>query len=146
VAVERLLTNEAATVAAGRAVGALLPEGSVLLLAGELGAGKTTLIRGIAAVLDVSQPVLSPTFAIIHEYSGRLPLFHFDLYRIAAPEQLYEIGYLDYLARPGIVVIEWPDRLGELASTATHRLELEHHPDGRLLRTADFPAAVLEQL
>ena len=145
-AVERLLIGEEQTVAAGRVLGALLQAGSVLLLDGELGAGKTTLIRGIAAALNVSQRVQSPTYAIVHEYDGRLPLYHFDLYRIVSTEQLYEIGYLDYVSRNGIVVVEWPDRLGELAAQATHQLQLQHHPDGRLLMSGDFPDDCLSDL
>ncbi|MBL7032808.1 MAG: tRNA (adenosine(37)-N6)-threonylcarbamoyltransferase complex ATPase subunit type 1 TsaE [Candidatus Delongbacteria bacterium] len=139
-AVEQLLTDEEQTISAGRCLGRLLSPGSLLLLEGELGAGKTTLIRGIAAALGVSQRVQSPTFDILHEYDGRLPLFHFDLYRLVAPDQLFEIGFFDYIAREGVTVVEWPDRLGELADAATHRLLLEYHPRGRLLTTSDFPA------
>ena len=144
--VEKLLTSESETVAAGRRFGELLPSGSLLLLEGELGAGKTTLIRGIAEALDVSQRVQSPTFAILHEYTGRLPLYHFDLYRLMSPEQLYEIGFFDYIARDGISVVEWPDRLGELARYATHRLWLRHNPAGRILSSDDFPAGCLNDL
>ena len=145
-AVERLLVSEEQTVAAGRVLGAQLQAGSILLLEGELGAGKTTLIRGIADALNVSQRVQSPTYAILHEYDGRLPLYHFDLYRIVSTEQLYEIGYLDYVSRDGIIVVEWPDRLGELAAQATHRLQLQYHPDGRLLISTDFPDDCLSGL
>ena len=144
--VEKLLTSEEETVVAGQRLGALLPSGSLLLLEGELGAGKTTLIRGIAAALDVSQRVQSPTFAILHEYEGRLPLYHFDLYRLMSPEQLYEIGFFDYIARDGISVVEWPDRLGELERYATHRLWLAHDEKGRILSSDDFPVDCLNGL
>lgn len=91
-----------------------LQEGDVLALFGELGAGKTCFTQGLALGLSVNSPVKSPTFQIIKEYQGRLPLYHFDLYRLGEAEELYEIGYEDYVYGRGVTVIEWPIRAGEL--------------------------------
>lgn len=80
---------------------------------GDLGAGKTALTRGIAAGLGIEEPVLSPTYTIVNEYrSGRLPLFHFDLYRIGSEDELFEIGWEDYLAQGGVCAVEWSESAG----------------------------------
>ena len=99
------------TEALGRKIAELLSPGAVLALFGDLGAGKTALIQGIAAGLGVKEPVTSPTFTIVNEYhSGVLPLFHFDLYRLGGEEDLYEIGWEDYLNRGGVCAVEWSER------------------------------------
>jgi len=101
----------------GRSLGEDAAAGDVICLSGPLGAGKTTLTQAIAAGLGVpaDQPVTSPTFAIIHEYQGRLPLYHLDLYRLSGEEEeLLDLGIEDYLYGEGVCVIEWPDRLGRL--------------------------------
>jgi tRNA threonylcarbamoyladenosine biosynthesis protein TsaE len=101
-----------------------LREGSVVALAGDLGAGKTEFVKGLAAGLGSSAQVTSPTFTLIHEYlGGRLPLYHMDLYRLTAEHELDEIGFDDYLSRPGISAIEWanrfPQRIPETAIWVT---------------------------
>ena len=89
-----------------------LGPGSVVALTGNLGAGKTTLTKSIAKGLGVTDLIVSPTFTLIHEYSsGKLPLYHFDLYRIEDEEELYELGYEEYFYGEGICVIEWADRI-----------------------------------
>lgn len=111
-----ILADLAATVALGRRLGGLAAAGDVITLSGELGSGKTTLTQAIALGLGVpaEQPVTSPTFALLHEYQGRLPLYHLDLYRLAKEEELAELGLEEYLYGEGVCVVEWPDRLAGL--------------------------------
>jgi tRNA threonylcarbamoyladenosine biosynthesis protein TsaE len=99
----------------GKQLGRLLQSGDVLLLNGELGAGKTTLIQGIALGMDIRIPVCSPTFTLVQEYRGRLPLYHFDPYRLENPEEIAGVGFFDYLDFGGVTVVEWAERLQELA-------------------------------
>jgi tRNA threonylcarbamoyladenosine biosynthesis protein TsaE len=82
----------------------------VILLFGPLGAGKTSFVQGLAQGLGVSGVVNSPTFTIVREHQGRLPLFHFDLYRIDDPQELWEMGFEEYLGRGGVAAIEWPEQ------------------------------------
>lgn len=94
----------------GRALGALLRPGDVILLEGELGAGKTALTQGIGDGLGVRAVINSPTFTILKEYRGRLPLYHFDLYRIESPDEVYTLGFEEYFAGDGVCVVEWAER------------------------------------
>ncbi|MBW4680054.1 MAG: tRNA (adenosine(37)-N6)-threonylcarbamoyltransferase complex ATPase subunit type 1 TsaE [Microcoleus vaginatus WJT46-NPBG5] len=109
------LANAAATHSFGRALGQGLPAGSVILLEGDLGAGKTTLVQGLAEGLGITDAVVSPTFTLINEYhEGRLPLYHLDLYRLEPAEvaTLYLETYWEGIEMPaGIVAIEWAERL-----------------------------------
>lgn len=100
----------------GRKIGELLEPGDILVLKGELGAGKTLLVRGIAQGLGVPSGtrVTSPTFTIINEYSGRLRLYHLDLYRISGPHELETLPWEESLFGNGVAAIEWPERLGSL--------------------------------
>ena len=94
----------------GILLGRLLVPGSIVLLSGELGTGKTTLTKGIAKGLGLTVPVTSPTFTIVQEYEGgRLPLYHIDTYRLGDPAELLEIGIEEYLNSAGVTVIEWPE-------------------------------------
>lgn len=90
--------------------------GDVVLYEGDLGAGKTAFTKGIARALDVEDTVTSPTFAIVNEYEGRMPLFHFDLYRLESFDDLYSIGFFDYLVRGGIIAAEWSENIPDLAA------------------------------
>lgn len=98
------------THALGAALGALLTAGDVILLVGDLGAGKTALTQGIGAGLGVRGVINSPTFTILKEYVGRLPLYHFDLYRIDSPDEVFALGFEDYFEGDGVSVIEWAER------------------------------------
>jgi tRNA threonylcarbamoyladenosine biosynthesis protein TsaE len=104
-----------------RALGALLGErlapGDVVLLSGDLGAGKTVFAQGIGAGLGVRGPINSPTFTLLKEYAGRLPLYHFDLYRIEDPDELFSLGFDAYFEAAGVAVVEWAER-GEAADGA----------------------------
>ena len=98
------------TEALGERLAAHLHPGDVIAYTGDLGAGKTAFTRGLARGLGVTDRVTSPTFTIVNEYEGgRLPLFHFDLYRMDSPEELFDIGWEDYLARGGVCAVEWSE-------------------------------------
>jgi len=98
----------------GERIGAVLEPGIVLALMGDLGAGKTTLTKGIARGLEVSDLIHSPTFNLIHEHFGRIPVYHFDLYRLTTPAELEDLGYEDYFYSEGTAIIEWPEKILEL--------------------------------
>ena len=106
--------SEQETEALGERLAAALSGGTVVALYGGMGMGKTALVRGIARGLGITDRVTSPTFAIVNEYDeGRLPLMHFDLYRLEGAEDLYDIGWEDYLSRGGICVTEWSENAPE---------------------------------
>ncbi len=107
-----IITNSAAeTRELGKKLAEQLKAGDVLLLEGELGAGKSELARGVAAGLGVAETVTSPSFTILNVYeSGRIPLWHFDWYRLESSEELYELGMDEYLGGEGIALVEWPGR------------------------------------
>ncbi len=90
-----------------------LTGGTIIAFTGDLGAGKTAFVRGMARGLGISERVTSPTFTIVNEYEGVRPLFHFDLYRLNDADELFDIGWEDYLARGGICAVEWSERAQE---------------------------------
>lgn len=103
----------------GAALAARLRAGDVLAYRGGLGAGKTAFTRGVARGLGCGEAVTSPTYTIVNEYvSGRLPLFHFDMYRLGSADELFEIGWEDYLARDGVCCVEWSERVSEALEEA----------------------------
>ena len=106
---EYLSHSEAETEALGQALAARLRPGSVVAYRGDLGAGTTAFTRGLARGLGCRGRVTSPTFTIVNEYEGPTPLFHFDLYRLGDEEELYDIGWEDYLARRGVCAVEWSE-------------------------------------
>jgi tRNA threonylcarbamoyladenosine biosynthesis protein TsaE len=106
-----------------------LRPGAVLALHGDLGAGKTCFVQGLAAALGVHQPVSSPTFTLIHEYDSTPPLFHADLYRIRDADDAYGLGLDEYLGGTGITVIEWAERAMELLPPDAWHLTFEVGPD-----------------
>ena len=100
--------------------------GDIYTLEGDLGVGKTIFTKGMAKGLGIEEPVTSPTFTILQEYeSGRLPLYHFDVYRIGDPEEMDEIGYEDYFFGQGICLIEWAGLIGELIPDDAVRISIE---------------------
>lgn len=101
------------TVSAGKAFGARLKVGDVVAFFGGLGMGKTAFISGLAQGLAVTDPVSSPTFAIVHEYRGRLPLYHFDMYRVSSWDDLDTTGFFDYLEAGGVCAVEWSENIEE---------------------------------
>jgi len=98
----------------GRQIAVQLRAGDVLALAGDLGAGKTQFVKGVADGMGVESEVTSPTFTLIHEYPGRLPLYHVDLYRLESEEEVLRIGIDDYMESDGVTVIEWADKFAAL--------------------------------
>ncbi|WP_010246734.1 tRNA (adenosine(37)-N6)-threonylcarbamoyltransferase complex ATPase subunit type 1 TsaE [Acetivibrio cellulolyticus] len=97
------------TTQVGRALGSILNRGDVVCLTGDLGTGKTALTNGIASALGIEDYITSPTFTIVNEYKTEVPLYHFDVYRISDPEEMYDIGFEEYLYGEGVVVIEWAE-------------------------------------
>lgn len=120
--------------ALGERLAAHLGAGDVVALYGDLGAGKTHLVKGIARALGVPpEAVSSPTFALVHEYDGTLPIYHFDAYRIEHPDELYELGYEEYFYGAGLCLIEWPARIEALLPDDAIRLRLSHRGSDRRL-------------
>jgi tRNA threonylcarbamoyladenosine biosynthesis protein TsaE len=122
-AFRRSSTSAAATRALGARLGAAAIPGDVIALHGPLGAGKTELARGIARGLRVEEPVSSPTFVLVAEHAGRIPLFHVDCYRLAGAADALAAGVLDDRSADGVTVIEWAERLG--AALPSGRLEVD---------------------
>ena len=107
------------TEAIGAALAKILTPGTVLAYRGDLGAGKTAFTRGLARGLGYIEPVTSPTYTIVNEYlGGRLPLFHFDMYRLASSDDLWDIGWEDYLDRGGICAVEWSENVDDAMENA----------------------------
>jgi len=109
----------------GERLGALARTGDVFALWGELGAGKTVLVRGLARGMGLRGPVSSPTFVLVNEYDGATPLYHVDFYRLD-PTQLGNVGWEEYLDAEGVVVIEWPDRAGPSLPEERLDVRIEH--------------------
>ena len=106
--------SPAETEAIGAALGKILPAGTVIAYRGDLGAGKTAFTRGLARGLGYLEPVTSPTYTVCNEYlGGRLPLFHFDMYRLRCADDLWDIGWDDYLDRNGVCAVEWSENVQE---------------------------------
>jgi len=107
------------TEALGAALGRVLTPGTVIAYRGDLGAGKTAFTRGLARGLGYADPVTSPTYTIVNEYlGGRLPLFHFDMYRLRSSEDLWDIGWEDYLDRGGVCAVEWSENVEDALEDA----------------------------
>ena len=103
----------------GKKLAAFLRPGDVIAYYGDLGAGKTAFTRGLAAGLGIREAVTSPTYTIVNEYlSGRMPLFHFDMYRLSSSEELFDIGWEDYLARGGVCAVEWSENVADALTDA----------------------------
>ncbi len=105
--------NEAETEEAGARFARSLPDGAVVALYGDLGAGKTAFVRGMARGMGIDAPVSSPTFTIVNEYPGARELFHFDMYRLGGADELFDIGWEDYLSRGGVCAVEWSEKVSD---------------------------------
>ena len=123
---EYITHSRAETVALGEKMAAVLPAGSLVAFTGGLGAGKTAFCEGLAKGLGCLDPVSSPTFAIMNEYRGEVPLFHFDLYRIGDPEELDGIGFEEFFEKPGVMLIEWSERVQQLLPPHTIVVTLQN--------------------
>ena len=125
-----LLTAED-TMAWGRSLADSLRPGAVVALCGQLGAGKTHVVKGLLDGLGSTEDVTSPTFSLVHEYQrARLPVFHFDFYRMTSKAELLNIGWDEYLDEPGVVVVEWADMFPSLLPAHTQWFQLEVLPEG----------------
>jgi len=124
----------------GRRLGQLAQPGDVICLNGDLGAGKTTLSKSVGLGLEVEDYITSPTFTIINEYEGRLPLYHFDVYRLNDGEELYDLGVEDYFYGNGVCIIEWAENIQDYLPE--DRLELwiyrSDNPDDRVVQLKAF--------
>lgn len=117
------------TFALGRKIGQQAKAGEVYTLIGDLGVGKTVLTQGVAAGLGIEEPVSSPTFTIVQIYEeGRLPFYHFDVYRIGDVEEMDEIGYEDYFYGEGVCLIEWANLIEEILPSAHKQIRIEKDP------------------
>jgi tRNA threonylcarbamoyladenosine biosynthesis protein TsaE len=126
-----VLPSRSATASFGKTIGRSLEAGAILALVGDLGAGKTTLVRGIAAGVGVpASEVTSPTFVLVHEYRGRLPLVHIDLYRLRHESEVAAIGLSEYFTGTSAAAIEWADRFPSLLPDDRLEVELAHRSPG----------------
>ena len=149
------VNSEQETRALGRALAETAKPGDVFALTGDLGTGKTAFAKGFAAGLGVTETVNSPSFTILQEYrDGRLPFYHFDVYRIEETEELFEIGFSEYLSGDGVCLIEWADMVPELIPKEAKRITIEKdlgrghglYQQAVIVNTAEKPAFVIEQI
>ena len=130
-----LTHNETETEALGARLAEALAPGAVVAFRGGLGMGKTAFTRGLARGLGYSGRVTSPTFTVVNEYEGRLPLFHFDLYRLEGEDALYDVGWEDYLDRGGVCAVEWSEQTPEALPPSTVFVTLSRCPGEDTWRT-----------
>ena len=127
---EHVTTSPEETEALGEALAGRLTPGTVIAFTGDLGAGKTAFVRGLARGLGVRERVTSPTFTIVNEYEGgRLPLFHFDMYRLGSADELFDIGWEDYLARGGVCAVEWSENVSDALDGDCLRVDIRRGGD-----------------
>ena len=127
----------------GEALGKALQPGSILAYEGDLGAGKTAFTRGLARGLGAKEAVTSPTYTIVNEYlSGKYPLFHFDMYRLASSDDLWDIGWEDYLERGGVCAVEWSENVAELLPADHLRVDIRRGDEDtlRIITLSGLPA------
>ena len=114
----------------GQRLAAVLEPGAVVAFTGDLGAGKTAFTSGLARGLGIEERVTSPTFTVVNEYEGgRLPLFHFDMYRLGSADELFDIGWEDYLARNGVCAVEWTENVEEAIEADAIRVSIRRGED-----------------
>ena len=141
---EYLSHNEIETEALGARLAAVLPPGSVVAYLGGLGMGKTAFTRGLASGLGYAGRVTSPTFTLVNEYEGgRLPLFHFDMYRLADSEALFDIGWEDYLDRGGVCAVEWSELVEDALPPDTIYVTMTRCPEQDSWRTITIEGVTL---
>ena len=140
---EQFVSNsEEETEALGRRLGEILDQSTVVAFTGDLGAGKTAFARGLAKGLDIPDRVTSPTFTIVNEYEGgRLPLFHFDMYRLSSADELFDIGWEDYLARGGVCAVEWSENVDDALDEDAIRVDIRRgaQDDQRVISVTNGP-------
>lgn len=139
-------TDDRATIALGERLANFLKPGVIVAFYGDLGVGKTTMIKGIARGLGVKETVKSPSFVIITEYLGRLPVYHIDLYRIRSIEELLNTGFDSYLRSDGVCLIEWAERAEEILPQNTIRIKLTFADSGRRIEILGLDNRLTEEL
>lgn len=112
------------TVEFGKKIGYILDNGDIICLSGDLGTGKTALTNGIAKSLGIDAYITSPTFTLVNEYEGRIPLYHFDVYRIADPDEMFDIGFEEYINGQGVTIIEWGEQIEEILPKEIIRIKI----------------------
>ncbi len=127
---EFITKSESETEALGERLAASLPDGSVVAMYGDLGAGKTAFVRGMARGLGLTARVSSPTFTIVNEYLGPRSLIHFDMYRLSGADELFDIGWEDYLARGAICAVEWSEKVEDAFFGDEVRVRIEKLSEG----------------
>ncbi|CEN80398.1 tRNA (adenosine(37)-N6)-threonylcarbamoyltransferase complex ATPase subunit type 1 TsaE [Paraclostridium sordellii] len=125
------LENEEQTKDIGYKLGQLLTPKSVICLIGDLGAGKTTMTQSLAKALEVDDYITSPTFTIVNEYEGRIPLYHFDVYRIGSSDEMYDIGFDEYIDGDGVCIIEWANLIEDILPDEYLYIEMNYKETGR---------------
>ena len=141
---EYVSNSPAETEALGAALADKLTPGAVVAFSGDLGAGKTAFVRGMARGLGITERVTSPTFTIVNEYEGgRLPLFHFDMYRLGSSDELFDIGWEDYLVRGGVCAVEWSENVSDALEGDCIRVDIRRgtHDNQRLITIEGGDAA-----
>ena len=136
---EYISYSEADTVKIGKTLAESLEPGTVVAMYGDLGSGKTAMVRGMAQGLGLNARVSSPTFTIVNEYFGEIPLFHFDMYRLGDADELFEIGWEDYIQRGGICAVEWSENVEEAFYSDTVRVYFEKIDDTTRRIRIEFP-------
>lgn len=131
---ELVVPSQEELIALGRWWGEGMSGNEVYALKGPLGAGKTTLVKGIALGLGIEQTIVSPTFVLMCEYKGKYPLLHFDWFRIDTEKEVIDLGYYDYIERPGVKVIEWPEKFQALIPEGARWVTIEIEGSNRRLK------------
>lgn len=133
-------TSADETISLGKKIGSLLQKGDIIAMQGTLAAGKTTITKGIAQALGVKDTITSPTFCLISEYEGKMPLYHMDVYRLDGAEDFANLGTEDMLYGEGISIIEWSEKIMEELPKKTIVLKIEPHEDGtRTITIENWP-------
>jgi tRNA threonylcarbamoyladenosine biosynthesis protein TsaE len=128
--VEFIFDSVDCTIELGRKIGSICNPGDIFCLTGDLGTGKTHITKGIANGLSVKEHITSPTFNIVNEYhSGRLTLYHFDVYRVSDPDEIYQIGFDEYIFGNGVSIIEWANYIEELIPDQYVHIKIEKLPE-----------------
>ena len=125
------------TIELGKKIGKLLQPGSIIAMEGTLAAGKTTITKGIAQALNIDETITSPTFTLISEYEGKMPLYHMDVYRLDSAEDFINLGVEDLMYGKGVSIIEWSEKIREELPKSTITLRLEPQKDGSRLITLE---------
>ncbi len=129
--------TEQETIALGEKIGRLLKKGDIIAMQGTLAAGKTTITKGIARALEITDTITSPTFCLISEYYGRMPLYHFDVYRLEGTEDFINLGADDMLYGDGVSIIEWSEKIMDELPSSTIILKITPQEDGSRLIEID---------